>query len=74
MSGETATESAAGSSVLSQEGQVKIDWLRAAVQEGLDEIDRGEGMAFGSMDELCGHIDDLARAASIEVLRARTGG
>jgi hypothetical protein len=67
-------ESVPANKALSPREQVKLDWLRAAVQEGLEEIDGGEGMKFGSMDELCGRIDDLGIAASTEVLRARTGG
>jgi len=34
--------------------------LRRAVKAGLDEIDRDEGLAFESIDELIRYIDQLA--------------
>ena len=42
-----------------EQERAKLKWLRGAVREGLDEIDRGEGLAFGSTDELARHIDQL---------------
>jgi hypothetical protein len=41
------------------EDRAKLKWLRGAVQEGLDEIRRGEGLGFRSTDELDRHIDQL---------------
>lgn len=52
-----------------QEDRAKLKWLRGAVKEGLDEIDRGEGLEFRSMDELDGHIDQLGNEASAEIVR-----
>jgi len=42
-----------------EQDRAKLKWLRGAVREGLDEIDRGEGLAFRSTDELDRHIDEL---------------
>jgi hypothetical protein len=38
-----------------------------AVREGLDQIDRGEGLEFRSIEELEEHIDQLGREASAEL-------
>jgi antitoxin ParD1/3/4 len=48
------------------EDQAKLAWLRGAVQKGLDEIDRGEGIEFDSVEELgtlVRQIGDEAEAA-----------
>lgn len=37
----------------------KIKWLRGAAKEGFDQLDRGEGIAFDSMDGLDAYIDKL---------------
>jgi antitoxin ParD1/3/4 len=50
-----------------REEQAKLKWLRGAVKESLDEIERGEGRTFGSMEELDQRIDELAKAASATV-------
>jgi len=47
-----------------EEDRAKLKWLRSAVREGLDEIDRGEGLAFRSTDELDRHIDRLGEEVS----------
>ena len=35
-----------------QEERAKLKWLRGAVREGLDQIDRGEGVQFDSIGDL----------------------
>ena len=40
-----------------QEEKAKLTWLRSAVREGLDQIDRGEGLEFHSIEDLERHID-----------------
>ncbi len=35
-----------------QENRAKLEWLRTAVKQGIDEIDRGEGIEFGSIGDL----------------------
>ncbi len=52
-----------------QEDQAKLKWLRSAVREGMEEIDRGEGMEFGSIDELDRHIDELGKEAASSLVR-----
>jgi antitoxin ParD1/3/4 len=54
-----------------QEERAKLKWLRGAVKEGLEQIDRGEGLEFGSMGELERHIDRLGKEASAEFTRKR---
>lgn len=50
-----------------REEQAKLRWLRGAVKEGLDEIERGEGRTFESVEALNRRVDELARAASAAV-------
>jgi hypothetical protein len=42
--------------------------------EGFDQIDRGEGIEFHSMDDLDAHIDQLGEEASAELAVERGGG
>jgi antitoxin ParD1/3/4 len=50
-----------------REESAKLKWLRGAVSEGLDQIDRGEGLEFRSIDEVEKHIDRLGNEASAEL-------
>jgi len=52
-----------------REENARLRWLRAAVKEGIDEIDHGEGIEFTSMRDLDAHLDQLA----VEVLGERRG-
>lgn len=52
-----------------QEDRAKLKWLRGAVREGLDEIDRGEGLEVRSIDELEEHVDQLGKEASAKFVR-----
>jgi len=52
-----------------QEDRAKLKWLRGAVKEGLDQIDRGEGLAFHSIDELERHVDQLGKEAAAKLVR-----
>lgn len=47
-----------------QEERARLKWLRGAVNDGLDQIDRGEGLEFQSIGELERHIDRLGKEAS----------
>jgi antitoxin ParD1/3/4 len=49
------------------EERARLKWLRGAVREGLDQIDRGEGMELDSVDELDRQIDRLGTEASAEL-------
>jgi antitoxin ParD1/3/4 len=46
------------------EEQARLEWLRQAAKEGFDQIDRGEGTEFRSMEKLDEHIDQLGKEAS----------
>jgi antitoxin ParD1/3/4 len=35
-----------------REDRARIKWLRGAAKEGFDQLDRGEGLEFDSMDDL----------------------
>jgi len=51
-----------------QKEQAKLQWLRKAAKEGFDQIDRGEGIEFQSMEQLDEEIDRLAKEASEELV------
>ena len=52
-----------------QEEQAKLKWLRGAVRHGLDEIDRGEGVEFASLDRLEILVDQIGEEAPATVVR-----
>ena len=54
-----------------REEQAKLKWLRGAVKRGMDEIERGQGVEFGSIRELERHIDQLGLEASAELMAER---
>lgn len=49
------------------EDRAKLKWLRGAVKEGLEQIDRGEFVELRSLDELEQHIDQLGKEASTKL-------
>ena len=56
-----------------REEKAKLKWLRAAVKEGFDQIDRGEGLAFDSIEDFHAEIDRIESevAASVRSRRKR---
>ena len=52
-----------------QEERAKLKWLRDAVKEGINQIDRGEGIEFGSIGELDQHIDQIGKQVLAELAR-----
>lgn len=52
-----------------QEEKAKLRWLRGAVRQGLDEIDSGQGVEFGSMNRLEEMVDQIAKDTSAAVVR-----
>ncbi len=52
-----------------EEERAKLKWLRGAVKQGLDEIDRGEGTEFRSMDRLEDLIDQLGEEAAAGIAK-----
>jgi len=57
-----------------QEDQAKLEWLRAAAKEGFDQLDRGEGTEFESMDEFDAYVDQIGEEVSAEVAAERKRG
>lgn len=53
-----------------QEDQARLQWLRGAIQQGLDEIDLGEGLAVASLDQLEELVDQIGGEASAVAARA----
>ena len=43
-------------------------------KEGFDELDRGEGIEFETMDDLSAHIDRIGKEVSAEIAAERRGG
>jgi antitoxin ParD1/3/4 len=56
------------------ESRAKLQWLRGAVRESLEELDRGEGIVFESVDEADNFIDRLAEEASARIGDRRKRG
>ena len=50
-----------------QEDQAKIEWLRTAAQDAFAQLDRGEGISFGSMDDLDAYIQQIGEDVSAEI-------
>jgi antitoxin ParD1/3/4 len=50
-----------------REDKARIEWLRGAVQEGIDQIDQGEGVEFASIDDLADHIREIGEEVSSEL-------
>ena len=50
-----------------QENQAKIEWLRSAVQEGMDGIEAGDYIAIRSSRELKDFMRVLSEEASAEL-------
>jgi antitoxin ParD1/3/4 len=57
-----------------QEDKAKIEWLRAAAKEGFDQLDRGEGIEFESMDDFDAYIDQIGEEVRAEIAAERKRG
>ena len=57
-----------------QEDRAKLKWLRSAVRQGLDQLDRGEGLEFRSVEQLDRDLDRLGKTASEELERPKRRG
>src|SRR5229473_5847115 len=57
-----------------QEDKAKIEWLRAAAKQGFDQIDRGEGIEFESMDDLAAYVHQIGEEVSAEIAAERRSG
>jgi antitoxin ParD1/3/4 len=52
-----------------RETKAKLEWLRGAVQEGLDDLDRGHSVELDTGRELDAHLRHLAKIASRSLVR-----
>lgn len=57
-----------------REDEAKLRWLRGAAKEGFDELDRGEGLQFESVEELGTYLDRGDTGAVTEKKRAKAQG
>jgi hypothetical protein len=48
--------------------------LRAAAKEGFDQLDRGEGIDFQSVDDFEAFIDQIRKEVSAEIAAERKSG
>jgi antitoxin ParD1/3/4 len=55
-----------------QEDEAKLEWLRGAVKEGMDSIERGEGIEFETMDDLAVYVHQIGEEVSAELTSERT--
>ena len=56
-----------------REDAAKLEWLRAAAREAFDSLDRREGIAFESMDDLSAFLDKIGEEALAEIAAERRG-
>jgi antitoxin ParD1/3/4 len=57
-----------------REDKAKLRWLRAAAKEGVDSIDRGEGIEFDTMDDLEAYVHRVGQEVSAEIATHRKRG
>ena len=57
-----------------QEDKAKIEWLRGAAKEGFDQLDRGEGIEFESIDDFDTFVDQIQAEVSAELAAERKRG
>ena len=55
-----------------QEDKAKLEWLRGAVKEATDSIDRGEGIEFETMDDLAAYVHQIGQEVSAELTAGQT--
>ena len=57
-----------------QEDKAKLEWPRAAARDGFDQLDRGEGIEFESMDDFDAYVDQIGEEVSAEIAAERKRG
>jgi antitoxin ParD1/3/4 len=57
-----------------QEDQAKLEWLRAAVKEGIDDIERGDYVTLRSDREIKDFMRQLRKEAARELAAENTRG
>ena len=56
------------------EEKAKLKWLRSAAKAGLEQLDRGEGIEFRSIEDMEKEIDRIGREASTELASGKVDG
>jgi antitoxin ParD1/3/4 len=69
--GEVVREGLRLLEVREREDDAKLELLRAAAQEGFDELDRGEGIRLASIDDLADYLDQIAAEVFAEAKAER---
>ncbi|HXB70514.1 MAG TPA: type II toxin-antitoxin system ParD family antitoxin [Candidatus Acidoferrales bacterium] len=57
-----------------QEDKAKLESLRTSAKEGFDQLDRGEGIEFESMDHFDAYVDQVGGEVSAEIAAERKRG
>ena len=52
----------------------EIEWLQGAAKEGFDALDRGEGLAFQTIDDFDAYVDRIGSEVSAEIALERKHG
>lgn len=55
------------------EEAAKLEWLRTAAKDAFASLDRGEGIGFGSIDELAAYVEQIGTEVSAEIAAERAG-
>ena len=55
------------------EDKAKLEWLRTAAKTAFGQLDRGEGIEFGSIDKLAAYIEQIGEEVSAEIAAERAG-
>jgi antitoxin ParD1/3/4 len=53
------------------EDRAKVEWLRRAAKDAFGQLDRGEGIRFGSMHDLETYIEEIGADVSAEIAAER---
>src|SRR5215469_17171760 len=54
------------------EDKAKLEWLRGAVKDATDSIERGEGIEFETMDDVAVYVHQIGEEVSAELTSERT--
>jgi hypothetical protein len=54
-----------------RKGRAKLKWLRGAVKESLNQVGKGRGAEFRSLEELDRRLDQLGQEAAAELAKKR---
>ncbi|MEO8372196.1 MAG: type II toxin-antitoxin system ParD family antitoxin [Candidatus Solibacter sp.] len=54
-----------------KEDQAKVEWLRAAIQEGIDASERGDSIQINSEEEMDAFFEDIHKEVRAEIAAER---